>query len=223
MQIFLIVFMVALAATFWARARFLKIYRQEIENVPRCGLTGEAYAQRLLATAGLPEVKVVKGRRMIADSYSPKHRRVELSREHFSGKNYSALAMAALQVGKAIQHAEGHRPLLWRLSAVRMTTYFSLPLVVLAILAALLGGSKTIFPLLLLLWSILALWNLITVPTELDAAERVKKIMSRTKILKGIDETVGVERVMGAASSAHVDGLYTLSQGLLNRMGIRGR
>jgi len=73
-----------------------------------------------------------------------------------------------------------------------------------------LGMNKTLFPLTLLAWSLVVGWNLLTIPTELDAGERGKRVLSETGLLRTLDERVGVERVMGAAATAQLDGVAML-------------
>ncbi len=115
--------------------------------------------------------------------------------------------MAAQQAGKAIQHFEGHQPLLWRTSVIRWTVFLSFPLFFLGLIALLLGMTKTLLPMVLLAWSATAYWNFLTVPTELDAGSRAKKQLDELRVFKNLDERIGVERVMGAASTAYIDGI----------------
>src|SRR5690606_23706885 len=80
----------------------------------------------------------------------------------------------------------------------------------LALVALVLGMTKTVFPMILLAWSLIAFWNLATVPTELDAGERAKRQLEDIRAFKNLDERVGVERVMGASSTAYIDGLSVI-------------
>jgi len=207
MQIFLIVFMIALALTMWGRSRYLKIYGQESGNLIASGLTGARLAEGMMRYRGIEGVTVKRGRGLFDDFYPPENRQITLAPQHFAGSTFSALAMAAQQAGKAIQHFEGHRPLLWRTSVIRWTVYLSLPLFVIGALTLAIGLTKTIFPIVLLAWSAIAFWNVLTVPTELDAGSRARKELEGMRVFKNLDERVGVERVMGAASTAYIDGL----------------
>jgi hypothetical protein len=207
MQIFLIVFMIALALTMWGRSRYLKIYGQESGNLIASGLTGARLAEGMMRYRGIEGVTVKRGRGLFDDFYHPENRQITLAPQHFGGSTFSALAMAAQQAGKAIQHFEGHRPLLWRTSVIRWTVYLSLPLFVIGALTLAIGLTKTIFPIVLLAWSAIAFWNVLTVPTELDAGSRARKELEGMRVFKNLDERVGVERVMGAASTAYIDGL----------------
>lgn len=211
MQIFLLVFMVALALTMWSRGRFQKIYDQELRYTISSGVTGAQLAERILEKRGIEGVRVAPGYGVLMDFYNPGKRLITLAPQHFNGSTFSALGMAAQQAGKAIQHFEGHRPLLWRSSVIQWTVFLSIPLLLIALATLLLGMTKTIFPMILLIWSLIAFWNLATVPTELDAGERAKRQLEKIRAFKNLDERVGVERVMGASSTAYIDGLSVIA------------
>lgn len=210
MQIFLLIFMVALALTMWSRSRFQKIYDQELRYTISSGVTGAKLAERILAKRGIEGVTVAPGYGVLMDFYDPHKKKITLAPQHFNGSTFSALGMAAQQAGKAIQDYEGHRPLLWRSSVIQWTVFLSIPLLILALIALVLGMTKTVFPLILLVWSLIAFWNLATVPTELDAGERAKRQLEDIRAFKNLDERVGVERVMGASSTAYIDGLSVI-------------
>lgn len=210
MQIFLIVFMIALGLTMWGRRRFVKIYGQESSHLISSGLTGARLAEGILRFRGIEGVSVSKGRGIFDDFYFPETRQISLSPIHFSSSTFSALAIAAQQAGKAIQHHEGHQPVLWRVSVIRWTVYLSLPLFLIGLLCLAAGLTKTVFPMVILAWSAIAYWNVLTIPTELDAGSRVKIELEKMRVFKNLDERVGVERVIGAASTAYIDGLSVL-------------
>lgn len=211
MQIFLFVFMVALALTMWGRARYLKIYGQETKFSLKSGISGKEIAEKIVKSRGIPDVKVVQGRGVLEDFYCPEKKQITLSSFHYRGTNFPSLALAAQQAGKAIQHHEGHRPLSWRTSAIRWTVYLSIPLLLVGVATLVMGMTKTIFPLVLLAWSMIAFWNMMTIPTELDAGERAKRELDKLKVFRNLDERVGVERVMGASSTAYLDGMFTVA------------
>jgi len=218
MLVFLLVFMVALALTMWGRGRFLKVYGQETQNSLASGISGAELAERIVRARGIENVTVVRNRSVLEDFYLPEKREIHLSPHHFAGVNFPSLAIAAQQAGKAIQHHEGHRPLFWRNSAIRWTVYLSLPLLLVGLATLVLGMTKTIFPLVLLAWSLIAFWNMMTIPTELDAGERAKKQLAKMKVFRNLDERVGVERVMGASSTAYLDGLFTVGSWVARRI-----
>lgn len=208
MYIFVIIFAIGLLITFWGRGRYVKIYGQETENRLHKSLSGSELAERILKSRGIDGITVSRSRGLLDDFYSPQKKTISLAPCHFDGTNFPSLAVAAQQAGKAIQHFEGHRPLQWRTSVIRWTVYLSIPFAIAAIATVLLGMTKTIFPLVLLAWSAIVFWNVATIPTELDAGERAKREMEKLKVFRNLDERVGVERVMGAASTAYLDGFF---------------
>jgi Zn-dependent membrane protease YugP len=210
MQAVFLLFLIALLGTMWGRTRFLKIYGQERENLISARVTGAELAEAILRKSGVAGVAVAKSCGPMPDFYDPETRRLSLAPQHFGGSSFSALAIASLMAGKAIQHHEGHRPLLWRTAAIRWSVYLSLPLVAVGLLAMLLGMNKTVLPLVVLLWSLVAFWNFLTVPTEIDASLRAKRVLEDLRLFRNLDERVGVERVMGAASTAYIDGFSVL-------------
>lgn len=210
MQIFLFIFAIALAITFWGRGRYVKIYGQETENRLPSKLSGSELAEKVLKARGIEGVTVARSRSLLDDFYYPEKKQITLSPFHFDGTNFSSLAVAAQQAGKAIQDFEGHRPLHWRTTAIRWTVYLSIPLTIIALATLVLGMTKTLLPIVLLGWSMIAFWNVATIPTELDAGERAKKQLEKLKVFRNLDERVGVERVMGAASTAYLDGFFTV-------------
>ncbi len=210
MQIFLLIFAAVLGLTLWGRKRFRKIYDQETKYITHSEITGAELARKILdAHGGMEGVKIVRGRGILADFYDPVRKRILLAPQHFGGGTYSALGIAANQAGSAIQHFEKHRPRLWRVSSIQTTVWLSLPLVLIGIFTLAAGMGKTGFPMVVLVWSLIAVGNLITIPTELDASERAKKQMAKFKPFRNLDERVGVERVMGAACTQYIDGFFT--------------
>ena len=207
MQLVFLLFLIAVTGTMWGRTRFLKIYGQEKENLIASRVTGAELAEAILKRRGIPGVAIVKDKGLLPDFYEPESHRITLSPQHFGGSSFCALAMAALQAGKAIQHYEGHRPVLWRAAAVRSSIYLTPPLFVAGVVTVLLGMGKTVLPLVVLAWAVLAFWNFLTVPTEVDAGIRARRVLEDMKVFRNLDERVGVERVIGAASTAYIDGL----------------
>lgn len=207
MTLLLPLFALVLALTLFGRAKFRKIYDEEAKNVAP-NLTGRELARRILDRGGMGEVEIAVGRGPMPDFYDPARKRLTLARQHFDGATFAALGVAAHEAGHALQHRVGFRPLWWRLSAIRATMYLSLPLVVLSLVAMLIPGKLGVFSL-IGGWGLLAAYNLITVPTEMDASQRSKTVLREIKPFRNLDEKIGVERVMRIASAAYIEGIFT--------------
>ena len=92
----------------WIRAT-MKKHGAERQDFPG---TGAELARHLLDQAGLQAVKVE--RIAEGDHYSPADRAVRLAASNFDGKSVTAVAVAAHEVGHALQHADGYGPLMMR-------------------------------------------------------------------------------------------------------------
>lgn len=215
--IFIIAFAITFGITLWGRKKFRRIYEEELGNTIGSNITGAELAEKLLESKGITDIEIVKGRGILSDFYDPAKRRLTLSPQHFAGSSYSGLGVAAHEVGHIMQHIDGHRPLLWRVSSVKATVFLSVPLIAGGLFLCIIPGFKNIGLLMVTLgFPLIALANIITIPIELDASARVKKRLSKLKIFKSIDERVGIERVIDAASAHYIDGIFTTLSWLRN-------
>lgn len=137
------------------------------------GLSGKEIAEKMLADHGIYDVKVISVNGELTDHYNPINKTVNLSKVVYSHRNASAAAVAAHEVGHAVQHAKGYAALQMRSKLVPAVNISSriMPFI-------LIGGVVTIntFPQLLLigivLFGITTLFSLITLPVEFDASRR---------------------------------------------------
>lgn len=102
------VFLLIYGPSFWVK-RTLKKYQKHREDFPG---TGGQLARHLLDRFNLENVKVEETDG--GDHYDPNDRAVRLSKENYGSKSLTAVAVAAHEVGHAIQHGTGYGPLLWR-------------------------------------------------------------------------------------------------------------
>jgi len=78
----------------------------------RYTVTGGELARQLLDHLGLHEIPAETTEK--GDHYDPIAKVVRLSPDFFEGRSLTAVTVAAHEVGHALQHARGFRPLLWR-------------------------------------------------------------------------------------------------------------
>ena len=137
--------------------------------------TGGELARHLLDRFDLGNVTVE--RTEIGDHYDPDAKVVRLLDRHHDGRSLSAVAVAAHEVGHALQDAAGDRLLAWRqrlarLAAVtdRIASVFFIAAPVLAILARTPLAFAALVAIGLALLSVRVVVNLITLPVEYDAS-----------------------------------------------------
>lgn len=202
-------FALVLGLTLFGRAKFRKIYDEELKNHAPPHLTGRELAQRILNHAGMGDVEIVVGRGPTPDFYDPARKRLTLARQHLDGTTFSALGIAAHEAGHALQHHEGFRPLWWRISAIRATMYLSLPLIAACMLALIIPGKMVLLSM-IFGWALLAAYNLVTIPTEMDASQRAKAVIEEIRPFRNLDEKIGIDRVMRIASAAYIEGVFSV-------------
>ena len=143
----------------------------------RGGLTGAQVAAGILAEAGLPdvEIEVVGGR--LSDHYDPRTRKLYLSADVAHSPSVAALGVAAHEVGHAIQHSSGYFPLHLRNAAVpatRIGSWLYLPLFI----AGLIFAWEPLVWVGIGCFTLLLLFQLITLPVEFNASSRALAILS---------------------------------------------
>jgi uncharacterized protein len=177
------------------------------------GLTGAQIAQRILDGAGIDDVSIEAIDTYLGDHYDPSKKRLCLSPDIYHGRSISAAGISAHECGHAIQHARAYAPLKLRMAVVPATMFASqlLPF-------AIIGGIFfNIFGLILLgiaVYSILTVFQLITLPVEYNASSRAKDILQRMSIVSR-QEAVGVNKVLNAAALTYVAALIAAIANLL--------
>ena len=92
------------------------VMRRYAEDLAAMPGTGGELAQHLIKEFNLDGVTTEVT--TVGDHYDPAERKVRLSEENYQGRSLTAIAIAAHEVGHAIQHARGDKRLLLRTSLV---------------------------------------------------------------------------------------------------------
>ncbi len=178
----------------------------------RRGLSGAQAAQIMLDNAGIHDVRVVATQGFLSDHYDPTTKTLALSEQVFGSRSVAAVGVACHEAGHAIQHAVGYAPLGLR-SAIVPVVSFGAPFTNVLLM---LGLAFSLKPLLLVgiaAFSMIVLFQLVTLPVEFNATARAKRLCVETGIIDA-DERVGMDRVLNAAAltyvAAFVSSLLTL-------------
>ena len=170
----------------------------------RAGLTGREIAEKMLEDHGITDVKVMSTPGALTDHYNPLKKTVNLSGPVYASDSVAAAAVAAHEVGHAVQHAVGYHWLKMRSALVPMVSFSSKIVTFLLI-----GGILMIntFPQLLLLGIILfaltVIFSFITLPVEYDASARAKRWLEE-KGLVTPEEKKGVADALKWAARTYV-------------------
>ena len=151
------------------RGKFAKYSKVPLQS----GLSGYDVAQSMLRHYGVHDVKITQGQGFLTDHYNPATKTVTLSPAVFQGRNVASAAVAAHEVGHAVQHATQYRMLRFRsmmVPVVKAAAFAQQYLFLLALF--LLGSIPQLMLVVIIAFAITTLFSLVTLPVEFDASRR---------------------------------------------------
>ncbi len=178
------------------------------------GLTGAQAAQRLISNSNLYGVQIAGTQGQLTDHYDPRDKTLYLSRGVAESPSVASVAVAAHELGHAMQDAEGYFPMTIRsalVPAVNIGSNLGWILIIIGLLLRL----TSIAWLGVLVFSAGALFALATLPVEFNASTRAKELLYATGIIHTEEERHGVNQVLNAAALTYVAGLVTAVMQLL--------
>ncbi|MCF6137561.1 zinc metallopeptidase [Pseudalkalibacillus berkeleyi] len=199
---FLIYFLLLLAIPLWAQFRVKKVYSKYAKVPSDLGMSGAEVAQRILSDNGIHNVDIQPIRGKLADHYDPRSRVIRLSEDHYYGHSIAGTAVAAHEVGHAIQHAEQYGPLKVRHALVPVASIGSNLSYLLIIIGILLGAANLILPGIVLMAGAV-LFQLVTLPVEFNASNRAMDQIVQLGLIRN-DEERKAKKVLNAAALTYV-------------------
>jgi Zn-dependent membrane protease YugP len=209
--------LVSLYAQFKVQNTFSR-YSQE-----RCvsGLTGAETAYRILQANGITDIRIEHIQGNLTDHYSPTEKVIRLSDSVYNVPSIAAVGVAAHECGHAIQYATGYAPIKLRnaiIPASRIGSALSFPLL-------LIGLLMNFQPLVLAgigLFSLVTIFQLLTLPVEFDASHRALNVIDERGMLTR-EEYDGAKKVLSAAALTYVAALLVSLGQLLRFLLLFGR
>lgn len=169
------------------------------------GMTGADAAYRLLQLNGINDVRIKKIPGNLTDHYNPATKEICLSENVFDSASIAAIGVACHEAGHACQHAEGYLPLKIRNLAIPLTRFGSS----LGVPLTLIGILFTFEPLIyagIILYSVVAFFQLVTLPVEFNASARALKVIESNSFLTN-EEYKGARKVLTSAALTYVAAL----------------
>ena len=161
------------------KSKFKKYSKILVDN----GMSGREVAERMLRDHGIYDVKVVSVQGHLTDHYNPANKTINLSNDVYNGRHISAAAVAAHEIGHAVQHANAYAWLGFRSKLVPAVSFASK-----WVQWILLAGILLIqtFPAILLagivLFAMTTVFSFITLPVEIDASRKALAWLSNAGI-----------------------------------------
>ena len=163
--------------------------------------TGAQAAQLLLERAGIHDVQIVSAHGFLSDHYNPGNKTLALSDSVANSTSLAAIGVATHEAGHAIQHATGYLPLGLRSALVPMAGIGSSLGYVMMCLG--LFMSKYLVIAGAILFSLVLLFQLVTLPVEFNASSRAKQLVLEAGIIYP-EERGGIASVLNAAALTYV-------------------
>lgn len=170
-------------------------------------MTGFDVARMILDKNGLNNMYVVETKGNLTDHYDPKRKTVKLSSDIFHGDSIAAMAVAAHEVGHALQDKEGYFFMRVR-SFIYPIVNFGTKFAYIVLVIGLIANMMNLIWLGIVLVGLGLLFQLVTLPVEFDASKRALKELETNIVVPSVD-IKGTKSMLNAAAMTYVAGVLS--------------
>lgn len=202
MGIWLLYFAALLIIPIWAQMKVKKAYGKYSKIANSSGMSGAEVAKKILQENGIYDVSVEPVKGKLTDHYDPRAKVVRLSEDNYYGHSVAGQAVAAHEVGHAIQDAEDYAFLRFRHTLVpvaNLGSNFSFFL----ILGGMLFQATEMLLAGIVFMAAGVLFQLVTLPVEFNASNRAMEQIVSTGIIQNNEERE-TRKVLNAAALTYV-------------------
>lgn len=188
-----------------ASARVKSTFRKYDKVRSMSGMTGAQAAERILQSAGIRDVRIEHISGELSDHYDLRNKVLRLSDSTYGSASVAAVGVAAHECGHAIQHQQRYAPLVLRstlVPAANLGSSLAWPIFLIGLIASLPALTTAG----ILLFGLAVLFQLVTLPVEINASRRAVGLLESTGVL-GHTENKGVKKVLTAAALTYVASL----------------
>jgi Zn-dependent membrane protease YugP len=198
---YLIFIMPALLLSIYAQYKVSNTFKKYSELRSSRGVTGAEVANTIARRSSL-NIKIEPVAGSLSDHYDPLSKTVRLSESVYGSNSISALGVAAHEVGHALQHRDRYGLLELRHKLVPATNFSSsasFPILLIGFFMQNLG----LVMLGIILFSVVVLFHLVTLPVEINASRRAVALLSENGLVSAA-ELPGVKSVLSAAALTYL-------------------
>ena len=199
---YLVYFAVLLLLPIYAQIKVKRTYKKYSKVRSTSGMTGAQVARLILDQNDLKDVKVVESRGFLSDHYNPMTKIVALSSHNYHEASVAGTAIAAHEVGHAIQHKEAYTFLQWRHKLVPVANISSNASWIFVMI-----GIFAMLPNMLLIGIVLlavgVVFQLVTLPVEFNASSRAMTEIVSHGVIRN-EEEKHAKKVLNAAAMTYV-------------------
>ncbi|HLR66311.1 zinc metallopeptidase [Virgibacillus alimentarius] len=186
----------------WAQSKVKKTYKKYSKIPTSSTMTGAEVARTILDDNGLYDVQIEETKGVLSDHYDPRKKVVRLSSDNYHGHSMASSAIAAHEVGHAIQDGEEYAFLRFRSALVPVASLGS-NMSFFLILAGFIFGMMNLVLFGIIFMSAAVLFQLVTLPVEFNASSRAMTQLISTGIIKNNEERE-TKKVLNAAALTYV-------------------
>jgi len=203
----------AMLLAMWAQYKVKSTYKKysNVSNIR--GITGAYAAQAVLTHYGITDVRIERCAGNLTDHFDPKSKVIRLSDGVYNSSSVAAVGIACHEAGHAAQHAESYLPIKVRNTLVPVCNIGSTLGIPLALIGYFMGFEPLIY-FGLILYGLIFLFHVVTLPVEFNASRRALKVIEDTGLLYN-DENDSAKKVLKAAAMTYVASMIVALANLL--------
>lgn len=208
---YLIFMLPALLLGVWAQTKVSSTFNKYNKISNSRNMTGAQVARMVLDRNGLSYVRIEHVNGRLTDHYDPRDNVIRLSSAVYDSTSIGAIGVACHEAGHAVQHAEEYAPIRLRNAIIPVCNLGSAVGPIMIMIGCLFAGSKMGLSLIffgILLFSLVAVFQLVTLPVEFDASSRALKVIGNSGMFTDTDYK-GAKKVLKAAAMTYVAALIT--------------
>lgn len=191
----------------YAQFKLMGTYNRYVRVPTARGMTGAQAARAILDSAGLHNMPVNEVGGHLTDHYDPTKKALFLSSENYRSHSIAAVGVAAHEAGHALQHKAAYGPLQLRMTMVPVTRFASFAYIGLFLLGLVMNATNLIVAA-IVVFAIITLFQIITLPVEYDASRRAKAQLLSLGLVHP-QESSGISKVLNAAALTYVASMIT--------------
>ena len=185
-------------------------------------MTGAEAASRILHAAGINNITIKKISGSLTDNYNPMDKTLSLSDGVYDSTSVAAIGVAAHECGHAIQDTYGYLPLKISHMLVVPANICSSLSWILVLLGLLFSSFSNLINIGIILFTVVVLFHLITLPVEINASTRAIKNLNVLGITNG-EESRCVKKVLKAAAFTYLASIVVALLQLIRLIKISNR
>ena len=197
-----VLILIGVVISLFAQFKVKSAYKKYAKIPNSRGYTGAEAARKIFDKNALYNVSIERVSGHLTDHYDPKNNVIRLSNDVYSSGSVAALGIAAHEAGHAIQHNTGYSPIAVRNAFVPVVNFgnmLSMPI----LFAGFIFDMMNLVWLGIFLFSLMLLFQIVTLPVEFNASRRAVFILENDAILTE-EETAGAKKVLNAAALTYV-------------------